>query len=69
MFPAYTLLPTLAPASHAMIISIGVPAVVALLLLPLAVVCVWLVSRTRSVQRDLHVIPRSRARSTVRSAA
>jgi hypothetical protein len=70
MLTAYTTLPTLEPTPRdVVILSIGAPAVVALVLLAFVVVCVRLAQQKRSTHRGLHIVRRSRLRPKVRRAA
>ena len=70
MLTAYTTLPTLEPTpKDVVLLSIGAPAVVALVLLAFVVVCARLAQQKRSAHRGLHVATRSRLRPKVRRAA
>ena len=70
MFTAYTTLPMLEPAPRdVVLVSIGAPAVLALVLLAFVVVCARLAQRMRRAHRGLHVVRRSLPRPTVRRAA
>jgi hypothetical protein len=70
VFTAQTTLPMLEPAPRdVVIVSLGTPAVLALVLLALVVVCARWMQRTRHAHRGLHVAHRGTPRSTVSRAA